>query len=128
MLKNLPKASGMSVTSLIKLNVYQPVACVEEGEDNWPPSHFMELIEWLNEISADIPPNLLQSTRCEITAVGGDDGNPPIALIKIGYLRPENPEEAEARIQNTADIAERQHQREIIELERLLNKYPEHRK
>ena len=118
----------MSVASLIKQQVYQSVVHTEEGDDEWPPNDIMGIIRWFSEIASEIPPNLLHSARCEITAVDGDVGNPPNAVLKVGYFRPETSKEAEARIRNMADIVDRQRQKEITELERLLTKYPEYRR
>lgn len=118
----------MGVTSMVKCMMYQSILSIQEGDDDWPSNDLSELIHWLVEKWGRIPLTYRDTAKCEISAVEGSFNNPPDATISISYRRPETPEETESRIQHTFALTERSRQKEITELERLLEKYPEYRR
>jgi hypothetical protein len=116
---------AVGVTSLVKQNTYQSVASVEDGDDDWPGNNLLEVINWLTEKAVEIPLPYQAGARCTISTI--DRGEDSWATLTVYYYRPETPEETETRILQAQEITERARQRELAELDRLLNKYPEHR-
>lgn len=71
---------------------------MESWQDGWPPENAEGFLAWFAEKIASVPEEYRASATVEISSRSGYDGDTS-ACLSIQYLRPETPQEEQARQQ-----------------------------
>lgn len=93
--------------------------------DRYEHDKLLQIKDWVEQLIAFIPKDLIQSARLEIYSEEGYEQGDHSEFVRVYYERPETDEEMADRLYKTNEYEQIARERDLAKLRELQKKYPD---